>query len=61
MSRFSFSVKVFLDYFLSREGQTAWSKASGLPSCGKTCRETRRPLLILKKGVRYLGRSLLLL
>jgi iron(III) transport system substrate-binding protein len=45
---------VFLDYFLSREGQTAWSKASGFPSLRQdAARNHVMPILIPKEGVRY--------
>jgi iron(III) transport system substrate-binding protein len=46
--------KLFLDYFLSREGQTAWSKASGFPSLRQDVpRDHVVPMLIPKEGVRY--------
>lgn len=48
------ATKLFLDYFLSREGQTAWSKASGFPSLRQDVpREHVAPMLIPKEGVRY--------
>lgn len=40
--------------FLSREGQTAWSKASGFPSLRQDVpRDHVVPMLIPKEGVRY--------
>jgi iron(III) transport system substrate-binding protein len=46
--------KLFLDYLLSREGQTAWSKASGFPSLRQDVpRDHVKPILIPKDGVRY--------
>lgn len=46
--------KLFLDYLLSREGQTAWSKASGFPSLRQDVpRDHVVPMLIPKEGVRY--------
>jgi iron(III) transport system substrate-binding protein len=48
------AVKVFLDYFLSSEGQNAWSKASGFPSLRQDVpRDHVNPMLIPKEGVRY--------
>jgi iron(III) transport system substrate-binding protein len=48
------AAKLFLDYFLSREGQTAWSKASGFPSLRQDVpRNHAIPILIPKEGVRY--------
>ena len=48
------ATKLFLDYFLSRDGQTAWSKASGFPSLRQDVpRDHVVPMLIPKEGVRY--------
>jgi ABC-type Fe3+ transport system substrate-binding protein len=48
------ATKLFLDYFLSREGQTAWSKASGFPSLRQDVPTDHvAPILIPKEGVRY--------
>jgi iron(III) transport system substrate-binding protein len=48
------AIKLFLDYLLSREGQTTWSKASGFPSLRQDVpRDHVSPMLIPKDGVRY--------
>jgi ABC-type Fe3+ transport system substrate-binding protein len=48
------AIKLFLDYLLSREGQTTWSKASGFPSLRQDVpRDHVVPMLIPKEGVRY--------
>jgi iron(III) transport system substrate-binding protein len=47
-------VKVYIDYLLSREGQTAWSKASGLPSLRTDVPKDHIPaVLVPTEGVKY--------
>jgi ABC-type Fe3+ transport system substrate-binding protein len=49
------AVKVYLDYLLSREGQTIWSKASGLTSRRLDVPHDHIPeVLVPKEGVKYL-------
>ncbi len=48
------AIKVYLDYLLSQEGQTAWTKASGLPSLRTDVAKDHIPeVLIPKEGVKY--------
>jgi len=49
------AVKVYLDYLLSREGQYAWSKATGLTSRRRDVPNDHIPeVLVPKEGVKYL-------
>ncbi len=48
------AIKVYLDYLLSHEGQTAWSKASGLTSLRTDVTRDHIPeVLVPKEGVKY--------
>ncbi len=48
------AIKVYLDYLLSQEGQTAWSKASGLASRRTDVSKDHIPeVLVPKEGVKY--------
>jgi iron(III) transport system substrate-binding protein len=48
------AAKLYLDYLLSREGQSAWSKASGLSSLRQDVPRDHIPdVLIPKEGVKY--------
>jgi iron(III) transport system substrate-binding protein len=50
------SVKVYLDYLFSREGQHAWSKATGLTSRRRDVPSDHIPdVLVPKEGVTYLA------
>jgi iron(III) transport system substrate-binding protein len=50
------SVKVYLDYLFSREGQHAWSKATGLTSRRRDVPNDHIPdVLVPKEGVTYLA------
>lgn len=49
------ATKVYINYLLSREGQTAWSRASGLTSRRLDVpRDHLPPALVPKNGVKYL-------
>ena len=48
------AVKVYIDYLLSREGQTVWSKASGLASLRTDVPKDHIPeVLVPDEGVKY--------
>jgi iron(III) transport system substrate-binding protein len=48
------AVKVYLNYLLSREGQTEWSRASGVPSRRRDVPHDHLPeFLVPKDGVQY--------
>ncbi len=48
------AIKVYFDYLLSQEGQTAWSKASGVPSLRTDVARNHIPdVLVPEKGVKY--------
>ncbi len=48
------ATKVYIDYLLSQEGQTAWSKASGLASLRTDVAKDHIPeVLVPKEGVKY--------
>ena len=48
------AIKVYLDYLLSQEGQTAWSKASGLASLRTDVAKDHIPeVLVPEEGVKY--------
>jgi iron(III) transport system substrate-binding protein len=48
------AVKVYIDYLLSREGQTAWSRASGLSSLRTDVPKDHIPdVLVPDEGVKY--------
>jgi ABC-type Fe3+ transport system substrate-binding protein len=48
------AVKVYIDYLLSREGQTAWSRASGLSSLRTDVSKDHIPdVLVPDEGVKY--------
>ncbi len=48
------AIKVYLDYLLSQEGQTAWSKACGLASRRTDVTKDHIPeVLVPKEGVKY--------
>ena len=48
------AIKVYLDYLLSQEGQTAWSKASGLASLRTDVAKNHIPeVLVPEEGVKY--------
>ena len=48
------AVKVYIDYLLSREGQTVWSKASGLASLRTDVPKDHIPeMLVPDEGVKY--------
>jgi iron(III) transport system substrate-binding protein len=50
------ALKVYLDYLLSREGQLAWSKATGLTSRRLDVASDHIPdVLVPKEGVKYLA------
>ncbi len=49
------AVRVYIDYLLSREGQLAWSKATGLTSRRRDVPNDHIPgILVPKEGVKYL-------
>jgi iron(III) transport system substrate-binding protein len=48
------AVKVYLDYLLSQDGQTAWSKAAGVPSRRRdVAHDHLADFLVPKDGVQY--------
>jgi iron(III) transport system substrate-binding protein len=48
------AIKVYIDYLLSREGQTSWSKASGLSSLRTDVPKDHIPaVLVPDEGVKY--------
>src|SRR5579883_738080 len=52
------ALKLYLDYFLSKEGQTAWTNASGIASYRKDVpHDNVVPFLVPKEGVTYQDNS----